>query len=611
MPLPPPQRLVVRRLAPAAAAVLLVVADGHLASAATTAAAATVTTIADCASTAHRPEPTTGPAEFLRGLLALGASVTVFRAPGHGNDAAWSAWLGAVDHETMPVDVVQGRAVCHDDVQRACWVVIISDSVPTPTSPDTFALVDVCREVGVPVCLPGFPHLSDFDFLIDSIPPTPIDMNYSNTSLASPGTPLNAPSLENGFGKDSTDECYEKTSASSPSSATDSDSGCYLADSNDDDVISVSDCSDSECNRSRTALFSSLDEALGPVFLNAPDDSSPFIAVPALPPRCARRPSPGPSLVLVGAGPGAADLVTVRGARALRAATLVVADRLVPRALLRAHVPAGVPVLVSRKLPGRAPLAQAEIERWLVDALRLGHAVVRLKGGDPHVFGRGAEELLAVRRAFPQLHASPLTSLRPTHQLDPPQQPPSQLPGYFDATTVPVAVVPGVSSAFAAPLAASVPVTHRGVADQVLVLTGRREDGSRPSVPPFCPERTTVVLMGVGGLTGLTDHLVQRAGYPADLPVAVVERAFFTEEDEGKKDNGLLGNDRECHVVGESGGCSDAPRLRQRVVRGHVDSIAEIVKSAGITAHATIIIGHVVNVLDEKGVLDSALAATE
>lgn len=205
-----------------------------------------------------------------------------------------------------------------------------------------------------------------------------------------------------------------------------------------------------------------------------------------------RRPAAG-SVVLVGGGPGAADLLTVRGARALAAADVVVADRLGAVDAL-AGLPAGVEVIDVGKQPGHHPVPQEEINALLVDHARAGRRVVRLKGGDPFVYGRGGEEVAACR-----------------------------------AAGVPVEVVPGISSAIAAPAAAGIPVTHRGVADGLRIATGHEALDSRV-LGSLADERTTlVVLMGVATLPILVSRALALGIDPA-LPVAIVERGCTPEQ---------------------------------------------------------------------------------
>ncbi len=198
-----------------------------------------------------------------------------------------------------------------------------------------------------------------------------------------------------------------------------------------------------------------------------------------------RAPGPG-GVVLVGAGPGDPALLTAAAREALAAAELILADRLVPPALWAGLA---AEVRVARKWPGRADAAQAELEAAAVAAARAGRRVVRLKCGDPFLFGRGGEECARLT-----------------------------------AQGVAVRVVPGVSSALAAPLLAGIPVTWRGTADRVVVLTGRGQGGRRPRLPDPAPDTTWVWLMAVGALPWLAPALCGR-GFPAGMPVALIERA--------------------------------------------------------------------------------------
>ncbi|GAB2685105.1 uroporphyrinogen-III C-methyltransferase [Thalassiella azotivora] len=199
-----------------------------------------------------------------------------------------------------------------------------------------------------------------------------------------------------------------------------------------------------------------------------------------------RRPGPG-RVVLVGGGPGAPDLLTVRARRALAEADVVVTDRLAPTEVL-ADLPPEVEVVDVGKAPGRHPLPQRDIERLLVARARRGQVVVRLKGGDPFVLGRGGEEVRACRDAG-----------------------------------VPVEVVPGVTSAVAVPAAAGIPVTHRGAARGFAVLTGHDGLDGALAATLVRAGATVVVLMGAAALDRIA--LALRAhDVRDDVPVAVVER---------------------------------------------------------------------------------------
>jgi uroporphyrin-III C-methyltransferase/precorrin-2 dehydrogenase/sirohydrochlorin ferrochelatase len=198
-----------------------------------------------------------------------------------------------------------------------------------------------------------------------------------------------------------------------------------------------------------------------------------------------RRPRADGWVALVGGGPGADGLLTARGHELLASADVVVVDRLAPRALVD-RLPSGVRVIDVGKTPGHHAVPQDRINEILVEEAQAGLGVVRLKGGDPYVLGRGGEERDACR-----------------------------------AHGIRVEVVPGVTSAIAVPAAAGIPVTHRGVSRGFTVVTGHDE------VPhlPAGRDHTLVLLMGVSTLRRTAELLVEH-GRDADCPVAIVERGF-------------------------------------------------------------------------------------
>jgi uroporphyrin-III C-methyltransferase / precorrin-2 dehydrogenase / sirohydrochlorin ferrochelatase len=195
------------------------------------------------------------------------------------------------------------------------------------------------------------------------------------------------------------------------------------------------------------------------------------------------------SVALVGGGPGDTGLITVRGRRLLGQADVVVADRLGPRELLAELAP-DVRVIEVGKTPGHHPVPQAEINRILVDEALQGQRVVRLKGGDPYVLGRGGEEA-----EFCRQHG------------------------------VEVEVVPGVTSAISVPAAAGIPVTHRGLAKGFSVVTGHEE----LSEVPARADHTVILLMGVGQLRDSAASLA-RAGLPQGTPVGIVENGYLPNQ---------------------------------------------------------------------------------
>ncbi|WP_423182148.1 uroporphyrinogen-III C-methyltransferase [Arthrobacter sp. NyZ413] len=201
-----------------------------------------------------------------------------------------------------------------------------------------------------------------------------------------------------------------------------------------------------------------------------------------------RRASAG-TVALVGGGPGDTGLITVRGRRLLGQADVVVADRLGPRDLLNELAP-DVRVIEVGKTPGHHPVPQLEINRILVDEALAGNRVVRLKGGDPYVLGRGGEEAEFCRQ-----------------------------------NGVEVEVVPGVTSAISVPAAAGIPVTHRGLAKGFSVVTGHEE----LSEVPARPDHTVVLLMGVAKLRESAAALAG-SGMPLDTPVGIVENGYMPEQ---------------------------------------------------------------------------------
>jgi uroporphyrin-III C-methyltransferase len=252
----------------------------------------------------------------------------------------------------------------------------------------------------------------------------------------------------------------------------------------------------------------------------------PYLAAPAR-----------PGVVhLVGAGPGDPGLLTLRAAALLATADVVAYDRLVPEPILRllpAHVeriPVGKPPAPGTTPSGGRGWRQADISELLVDEARRGRAVVRLKGGDPFVFGRGGEEAIRCHEAG-----------------------------------IEVEVVPGVTSAVAAPAAAGIPVTHRGVASAVAFVTGH-EDPEKPAsqldwaaLAAF--PGTLVFLMGVHHAARIAEQLVLH-GRHAAMPVAVVRWGTTDRQEELVSDLGSLAVD-----VARSGIASPATIVVGDVVR--------------------------------------------
>ncbi|MCM2429494.1 uroporphyrinogen-III C-methyltransferase [Streptomyces sp. RKAG337] len=204
-----------------------------------------------------------------------------------------------------------------------------------------------------------------------------------------------------------------------------------------------------------------------------------------------------PGVALVGGGPGDPDLITVRGRRLLAEADVVIADRLGPRDLLD-ELPPHVEVIDAAKIPYGRFMAQEAINNALIEHARAGKAVVRLKGGDPFVFGRGMEEAEALAEAG-----------------------------------IACTVVPGISSSISVPGAAGIPVTHRGVAHEFTVVSGHvapEDPRSLVDWPALAKLRgTLVLLMAVERIGAIAASLVQH-GRSADTPVAVIQEGTMAAQ---------------------------------------------------------------------------------
>jgi sirohydrochlorin cobaltochelatase len=234
-------------------------------------------------------------------------------------------------------------------------------------------------------------------------------------------------------------------------------------------------------------------------------------------------------VAIVGGGPGPDDLITVRGRHLLDEADVVVVDRLAPRGLL-ARLRPEVLVVEAGKHPRGAAVAQEEINKALVEHARAGRRVVRLKGGDPYVFGRGHEEVQACAGAG-----------------------------------VAWSVIPGVSSAIAAAELAGVPVTHRGIAQDVTVVSGHLPPGHPESLvdwPALARARgTLVLLMAVDAMPKIAAELIEH-GRSTDTPVLVIQ---------------------------------DAGRTGQRTVQARLDDVGAVMTQAGVRPPAVVVVGRVVS----------------
>lgn len=194
----------------------------------------------------------------------------------------------------------------------------------------------------------------------------------------------------------------------------------------------------------------------------------------------------------VGAGPGDPELMTLRGARLLRAADVVLHDALVHPAILDETDAQRIDV---GKRCGRHAMRQEEISLLIAELAEGGQRVVRLKGGDSSVLGRVGEEALCLAER-----------------------------------NIPFEIVPGVSSATAVSSAAGIPLTHRGLADSFAVATAHRRDGGCDfSIPTYSPRTTVVLLMASATVADWSEQLL-RSGYPADLPIALISAGCTERE---------------------------------------------------------------------------------
>eukprot|EP01036_Dinobryon_divergens_P023515 gene23515-31866_t len=232
------------------------------------------------------------------------------------------------------------------------------------------------------------------------------------------------------------------------------------------------------------------------------------------------------SVSLVGAGPGDPELLTIQAYNAIKRADLIISDRLVSPEILAL---VDCELKIANKKPGCAEEAQEEINAWVIQGYLSGKSVVRLKIGDPFLFGRAGEEIIEYRKF----------GIQPT-------------------------VCAGLSSSYAAPLAANIPLTHRGVANQVLISTGYGQNLSCVDLPYYEPERTVVLLMAVGRIGEIASNLTTSHGYPSQTPVCIVERATTPQ---------------------------------QRTIYGTLETIGDVAVRSNAKPPATIIIGNVVNVL--------------
>jgi uroporphyrin-III C-methyltransferase len=284
-------------------------------------------------------------------------------------------------------------------------------------------------------------------------------------------------------------------------------------------------------------------------------------------------------IILAGSGPGHPDLLTRATHKAILTADVILADKLVPAGVLDL-IPRRTPVHIARKFPGNAERAQEELLTLGLEGLKAGKTVLRLKQGDPYIYGRGGEEFEFFRRE-----------------------------GYGDR----IVVLPGITSALSAPLFSTIPATQRGVADQVLICTGTGRKGL-PTIPPeFVSTRTVVFLMSLHRITGLVEDLTTYApesttaaenekikeedidlAYPADINESLTTTAITSSPAATASPTSLrklYPLTTPCAVI-ERASCPD-----QRVIRTTLAYVAEAIEEEGSRPPGLLVVGNACEVL--------------
>ncbi|KUI73140.1 Uroporphyrinogen-III C-methyltransferase [Cytospora mali] len=287
-------------------------------------------------------------------------------------------------------------------------------------------------------------------------------------------------------------------------------------------------------------------------------------------------PSRRGKIILAGSGPGHPDLLTRATHKAIQSADLILADKLVPSGVLDL-IPRRTPVAIARKFPGNADQAQEEFLEQALAGVKLGKTVLRLKQGDPFIYGRGGEEVEYFRRH-----------------------------GLGDRVTV----LPGITSSLSAPLFAAIPPTQRDVADQVLVCTGTGKKGKPPTPPEFVGSRTCVFLMAlhrIGGLVAeLTQHLPSELEQPTTTTTTTTTSAPIPNSDDPAEDvvhqmiettpvsaaggrtkptRSLWPKATPCAVI-ERASCPD-----QRVIRTTLEFVAQAIEAEGSRPPGLLVVG--------------------
>lgn len=259
-------------------------------------------------------------------------------------------------------------------------------------------------------------------------------------------------------------------------------------------------------------------------------------------------------IILAGSGPGHPDLLTRTTHKAIQTADLVLADKLVPAGVLDL-IPRRTPVHIARKFPGNADAAQNELQEMAIAAVREGKTVLRLKQGDPYIYGRGGEEVAYFRQH-----------------------------GLGDK----VVVLPGVTSALSAPLFAAIPPTQRDVADQVLICTGTGKKGKPPAPPEFVASRTVVFLMALHRVEGLVGELT------TSLDTEIPKPEEGSREEQPQPRRKLWPLTTPCAVV-ERASCPD-----QRVIRTTLAHVVEAVEQEGSRPPGLLVVGRACEFLNER-----------
>lgn len=233
---------------------------------------------------------------------------------------------------------------------------------------------------------------------------------------------------------------------------------------------------------------------------------------------------------IIGTGPGDEDLLTIGAIRALRRCTAVLYDRLCASNVLN-YLPKGCKIYYCGKTPGAHSMSQEEINELLVELAEEGHIVGRIKGGDPFIFGRGGEEILALEEA-----------------------------------NIPFEVIPGITSFISVLSYAGIPVTHRKIAQDFHVVTGKSQDESNVNYSALARENGTLIfMMGLNKLSEIVSSLIEQ-GKPRDTLVAVVMRGTTS---------------------------------KQKKVIGNLENIEDKVKEAGLISPCIIVVGEVVKFQDK------------